>query len=316
MVIKIDQTKFTMVEFIMYHYVRDIKSSMFPNIKGLDYKDFLEQIKFLKKEYTILSIEDFLNSEYNKNTKNCVLTFDDGYIDHYEFVFPILLKNNIKGSFFSPVDTIEKNIMIDVNLIHLILSSGDENKILKRLIFHYNRMNNNTDTIENYISSIQTKSRYDTETTIIIKRLLQKKLPLKMRSKICRLLLEDFVGETEQTLSKSFYLSRKNIEEMISNGMHFGSHGKSHFWFSSLNRRDQEIEIKDSIKFLSSLYNKYFDLTMCYPYGDFNETTLSLLKEYNFKLALTTVPETYIKEKYTMFEIPRWDTNDYYPKKI
>lgn len=303
-----------MVEFIMYHYVRDLKSSRFPKIKGLDYKEFLEQIKYLKKKYRIISIEDFINNNFSNNDKNCVLTFDDGYIDHYEFVFPILLKNKIKGSFFSPVDTIDKNIMIDVNLIHLILASGDENKIFKRLIFYYNRMSNNTCTIENYISSINTKSRYDTETTIIIKRLLQTKLPLEIRSKICRLLLEDFVGENEQTLAKSFYLSRKNIEEMISNGMHFGSHGKSHLWFSSLERRDQEIEIKSSINFLSSLYNKNFDLTMCYPYGDFNETTINLLREYDFKLALTTLPETYKKEKFTMLEIPRWDTNDYYPK--
>lgn len=52
-----------MVEFIMYHYVRDLKNSQFPKIKGLDYQDFLDEIKFLKKEYNILSIEEFLNSD-------------------------------------------------------------------------------------------------------------------------------------------------------------------------------------------------------------------------------------------------------------
>ena len=299
----------------MYHYVRDLQNSRFPKIKGLDYSKFLEQIKFLKKEYNILSIEEFLHSEFNKNKKNCVLTFDDGYVDHYDFVFPSLLENNIKGAFFVPVDTIQNNVLLDANLIHIILASENETKILKRLIFHYNRLKDNSPPIENIISAINTGSRYDTKKTIIIKRLLQTCLPYNIRSKICRLLLEDFVKESEKTLSKSFYLSRKNIEEMISNGMHFGSHGNSHFWFSSLKESEQEKEIVSSVYFLNSLHDKDFDLTMCYPYGDYDSVTLSLLKKHNFKLGLTTVPDTYKKAKHSLLEIPRWDTNDYYPVK-
>ena len=298
----------------MFHYVRDLKNSLYPKIKGLDYYDFLEQIKFLKKEYNIISIEDFIRDEYKKNKKTCVLTFDDGYVDHYDFVFPTLINENIKGSFFSPVDTIVDHKLLDVNLIHIILASSDENRILERIIYHYERMGNSIP-ITTYISSINTYSRYDTKTTIIIKRLLQTVLPLDIRSIICRLLLEDFVELEEKTLSKSFYLSKENIKEMISEGMHFGSHGKSHLWFSSLDENEQEKEIKSSINFLNSLYKKDFDLTMCYPYGNYNEKTINLLKKYKFKLALTTIPETYNKEKDTLFEIPRWDTNDYYPKK-
>ena len=303
-----------MVEFIMYHYVRDLKTSRYPKIKGLDYYDFLKQIKFLKKEYNIISIEDFIRDEYKKNKKTCVLTFDDGYIDHYDFVFPTLINENIKGSFFTPVDTIEDNILLDVNLIHIILASAYESRILERIIYHYERMGNIIP-IETYISTINTDSRYDTKTTIIIKRLLQTSLPLDIRSIICRLLLEDFVEEDEKSLSKSLYLSKENIEEMISEGMHFGSHGKSHFWFSSLKESDQEKEITSSIKFLNSLYKKDYDLTMCYPYGSYNEITINLLKKYQFKLAMTTIPRTYNQEKDNLFEIPRWDTNDYYPKK-
>ena len=38
-----------MTEFVMYHYVRDLQNSRFPKIKGLDYFDFITQIKYLKK---------------------------------------------------------------------------------------------------------------------------------------------------------------------------------------------------------------------------------------------------------------------------
>ena len=314
MVIKIDQTKFSMVEFIMYHYVRDLQNSKFPKIKGIDFSDFITQIKYLKKKYRVISIEDFINNNFSKNDKNCVLTFDDGYIDHYDFVFPTLLKENIKGSFFTAVDTVKENKLLDVNIIHIILASEKEDKIFERINYHFQKIDS-SNKLSKYIGEINTKSRYDTKTTIVIKRLLQTVLPLNIRNKICRLLLEDFVEEDEISLSKSLYMSQTQIKEMISNGMHFGSHGKSHFWFSSLDKTEQEKEIISSINFLDYLYDKDHVLTMCYPYGDFNEDTLSLLKKYNFKLALTTIPNTYNKENHNLFEIPRWDTNDYYPKK-
>ena len=313
MVIKIDQTKFTMTEFIMFHYVRDLQNSKFPKIKGLDYSDFITQIKYLKKKYRVISIEDFINNNFSNNDKNCVLTFDDGYIDHYDFVFPTLFKENIKGSFFTPVDTIKENKLLDVNLIHMILASEKEDKIFERINYHFQKINS-SDKLSKYIGEINTKSRYDTKTTIVIKRLLQTVLPLNIRNKICRLLLEDFVEEDEISLSKSLYMSQTQIKEMISNGMHFGSHGKSHFWFSSLDKTEQEKEIISSINFLDSLYDKDHVLTMCYPYGDYNKNTLELLTKHKFKLGLTTVPKTYSLDD-NILEIPRWDTNDYYPIK-
>ena len=81
-----------MVEFIMYHYVRNFKNSLFPNIKGLDIDEFKFQINYLKKNYNIISLEEFYNEDYNKKNKNCVLTFDDGYRDHFDFVLEVLVK--------------------------------------------------------------------------------------------------------------------------------------------------------------------------------------------------------------------------------
>ena len=37
------------VTIISYHYVRPIKKSKHPNLKGLEVNDFEKQIKFLKK---------------------------------------------------------------------------------------------------------------------------------------------------------------------------------------------------------------------------------------------------------------------------
>lgn len=292
--------------------MRDLKNSKFPGLKGLDIKEFIQQINFLKKNYNVLSIEDFYNGNFNKKKDNCVLTFDDGYIDHYEFVFEILKRNKVKGSFFLPVDTITQNKVLDVNKIHVILASGSENIILSRVKEHYKNQEVK-DSLNSYIDKINTSCRFDSETTVIIKKLLQKSLPLEIRSKICDLLIQDFTDLNESELSRHLYMNINQIREMVNEEMHFGSHGKSHFWFSSLDKNDQEIEIKSSIDFLESIYKKEFLLTMCYPYGDYNHNTLELLEKYKFKIGLTTVPRVY-NESDNMFLIPRMDTNDYYPK--
>ena len=302
-----------MTEFIMYHYVRDLKNSKFPNIKGLDIKEFVQQINYLKKRYNIISIEDFYHGNYNINSNNCILTFDDGYIDHYEYVFDVLLKNNIKGAFYAPVNVIENNLVLDVNKIHTILACADENKILTRLKFHYNKLFLE-EKIESKISSINTNYGYDSNNTVIIKKLLQSVLDYKTRQIICNALLEDFVQISESELFKSLYMTKNHIIEMIDNGMHFGSHGKEHFRFTSLNSEQQELEIKASINFLKSVYKNDFLLTMCYPYGDYNNNTLDLVKKYNFKLGLTTIQKKYELSD-DILQIPRYDTNFYYPKK-
>ena len=297
-------------EFIMYHYVRDLKKSNFPGIKGLDVREFENQLIFLSKNYNVISLEDFYLGNFNPNKKTCVLTFDDGYIDHYEFVLDKLLKYNMKGAFFAPVDVISGNKVLDVNKIHLILASASEDLILSRIKYHFSKLISEN-SLDYYIKKIDTFSRYDTKKTIIIKRLLQTVLDLDIRSFICNKLMEEFLNKSEGELSNELYLNHHQISEMIDFGMHFGSHGKSHFWFNSLNLKQQEFEIKESIKFLDSLYKKNYLLTMCYPYGSFNKETLSLMKKYKFKLGLTTIPKIYNTSKDNVLLIPRLDTNDY-----
>ena len=87
----------------MYHYVRPIKKSLYPLIKGLELDAFKMQLSYLEKNYKIITMESLI--EFAKNDKSlpenpCLLTFDDGYKDHYTYVFPELKKRGFQGSFF------------------------------------------------------------------------------------------------------------------------------------------------------------------------------------------------------------------------
>ena len=47
---------------VMYHYVRDLQNSRYPQIKGCDVRLFKEQIKFLQKHYNFVTIEQVINA--------------------------------------------------------------------------------------------------------------------------------------------------------------------------------------------------------------------------------------------------------------
>ena len=125
------------VTIVMYHYIRDLKNSRYPNIKGLDIEKFKKQLKFFKENYNFIRIEDIIS--YYKNPKEkklpekaILLTFDDGYKDHYTYVLPVLLENDIQGCFYIPTKCFQNKKVLDVNKIHFILENciEKEEKIL------------------------------------------------------------------------------------------------------------------------------------------------------------------------------------------
>ena len=125
-------------------------------------------------------------------------------------------------------------------------------------------------------------------------------------------MLNDFVSLSLEEINKDLYLTFDQAKEMVKEGMHFGSHGKSHFWFDSLSKDEQENEIIESISFLDKLYgHKKYLLTMCYPDGNYNLDKLSLVKKHNFKIGLNTISNIFDSTRDNLFEIPRMDTNDY-----
>ena len=88
----------------MYHYTRDLAHSRYPGIKGLDVTLFRDQIRFFKEHFTIVRMEQVTEAirEGTALPEDAVLlTFDDGYIDHYTFAFPILEEAGARRVHFS-----------------------------------------------------------------------------------------------------------------------------------------------------------------------------------------------------------------------
>ena len=312
-----NQNKLTIV---MYHYVRDLQNSRFPSINGLSINQFYEQIGYLQKNYHFVTMEmviDALEKESRLPEKSVLLTFDDAYSDHYTYVYPFLDKKGIQGSFYPPAKAITQHEVLDVNKIHFILATeSNKNKIINEI---RNEIKSHSDeyrlnTFSYYFDKLAHATRYDSKEINFIKLILQVELEESLRSKITNNLFEKIVGVEEHSFSRELYMDIEQLQCMRRHGMHIGSHGYNHYWLGSLNEENQKKEIEKSLDFLSLLGVNLNHWTMCYPYGNFNQTTINLLQNYNCKLALTTEVNIANLKKHNRFILPRLDTNDL-PKK-
>ena len=299
----------------MYHYVREIKKSKYSNLKGLEFNNFKKQINFFIKNFNVLTNNDFIEIIKTKKIpkkKSVLLTFDDGYIDHWKFVYPYLKEKKITGNFYPSIQAIKNNKVLDTNKIHFILEKEQNRQKILDLIFKFTKKYMNKSKEDLDIRRIQTNSRYDDKKTILIKKLLQAYLPLKTREKIVNKIFTLILNDNEKTFSKKLYMNKNHLTEMFKNNMIIGSHGNNHFWWNDLNYKNQLSEVKKSIDYFKKIgvYNRNF--SVCYPYGSYNSDTLKILKKFKVKFALTTQVGSIKKNNLTKnLEYPRYDTNDF-----
>lgn len=306
---------------VMYHYVRDLKNSRYPEIKGCNIELFKEQISFLKKHYNFVTVEEVLDAYYNNSTlpeKAVLLTFDDAYKDHFNCVFPILEHEKIQGAFYPPVKAVTEHTVLDVNKIHFILASTPVEKFdkllneIKFLLDNY-REEYQLESYDYYFNKLAVASRFDPKEVIFVKRLLQVELIEELRKKMTDELFVKIVGIEESAFSRELYMSIDQIKCMVDCGMHIGSHGYDHYWLSSLPKEKQEFEIAKSIDFIGNVGGDSKNWTICYPYGDYNQDTIDLLKQHGCKMGLCTkVDVATIGSSIadSIFKLPRLDVND------
>ena len=301
---------------VMYHYVRELKHSRYPEIKGLTIDHFKEQIAYLKKYYNPISAYDLMDAIESGSElppKPLLLTFDDAYIDHYTVVFPVLDKEKLSGCFFPSAKCILEDRVLDVNKIHFILACVPDKSVLVNYIYQSLDENNSSyhlESKESYWQKCGVPSRYDPAEVMFVRYMLQRDLPEKLRNILTDELFKQFVSNDEKAFSKELYMSIEQVSCLQRNGMYVGSHGFDHYWLNSISEDNQRKEIALSIEFLTTVGSDPDRWIMCYPYGAYNETLLSILKERNCSVGFTTRVDIADLKQHNPLILPRLDTND------
>lgn len=305
------------VTIVMYHYVRDLARSRYPAIKGLSLQRFTRQLDHIQAHYTPVSVEDLIaaiDSPSIQLPPNAILlTFDDGYTDHFLNVFPMLDARGIRGCFFPPAQAVLEHTVLDVNKIQFVLAAMPDVPVLLDQLFRdleEFRSSYELKSREDYYALVTERHRYDPHEVIVLKRLLQRELPGPVRSEIVRRLFARYVTADETAFAVELYMSLEQIDCMRRHGMHIGSHGYAHLWLNSLTPAQQIDEADRALHFLTRFGVQPGNWTIGYPYGGYNPSLLDVLRPRGCRLGFTVEPRIANLDTDDRLTLPRLDTND------
>ena len=295
---------------VFYHYVRDVERTPFPDIKALSVAGFTAQLDWLQTRFDIIggaAFERAVLSGTAFDRPTALLTFDDGFVDHYEHVFPILRDRGLGGIFFVAGRTLgAEPVLLNVHKTHFLLSHLGANRFTEEVAAALEREGVSTGTAER-----EGIYRYDEAPDVRIKRVLNYEAPYPVADRVLSTIFTRHLGDSV-AFARGLYLSAAQIREMAQGGMTFGFHTESHPVLSRLDAAAQRTELRNGPRLVADLTGQR-SASFCYPYGfshTYNADTLSVLAECGYSMAFNTVRREIVVGQDQRYELPRFDTRD------
>ena len=297
----------------MYHYMGSHNATL-PYFRYMHINDFEKQLDYFGENYRFISKNEFKESIFLAKPidDGIILTFDDGFKDHYQNVLTELKKRNIWGIFYIPTAPYQTGKLLDVHRLHLLIGKWGGKKIFRSLT----NIISESMLSHTHVHGFRTQT-YRTQTndeyTKHVKRTLNYYISYEYRERVIDALMAQFFPD-ETKLVQQFYLSREEIKEMSETGMIIGSHTVNHLCMSKLEVEKQESEIVDSFNYLRSIIGNFEFKTFCYPYGGFHsftkDTELLLEKvdcDFSFNVEPRNINNKDLSERKQA--LPRFDCN-------
>ena len=84
-----------------------------------------------------------------------------------------------------------------------------------------------------------------------------------------------------------------------------------HYWLGKMSKKKQRSGISSSLEFLEEVGSNTSEWVMSYPFGSYNNDTLSILKDLKASLAITSNIGKAVIGYDNPYELPRLDTNNF-----
>jgi peptidoglycan/xylan/chitin deacetylase (PgdA/CDA1 family) len=266
------------------HMVRQERIQPGMYVRG---QTFEAHIDYLRKRFEIISFDELLELWQTKQLKShrpyCVITFDDGWKDNYQFAFPVLAKYRIPATIFLATDFIGTARWFWPDQVMLLLEKarqhttnatdrGAVSTVLEETIGVTLSVADGT------FRRIESGDPIDSDTIIE----LYKRVEVERMPEIINLLSHALHTDlpTQRVL-----LSWDEVREMAGKGVTFGSHSSSHRIMTQIPLSEVKTELIDSRKMLLQQGIKPVPV-FCYPNGDFDRGIQEMVREAGYLAAV------------------------------
>ena len=236
---------------VIFPFYHAVSNQLLPHTKHLyslrNTEQFEDDLDYLLEHFEPVKMSEFLEGKMRGNSQRplMVLSFDDGLIQCYEEIMPVLLKKSIPATFFLNNTFIDNKSMFfrfKVSLLlELLPDKSDSERAQAARILHCN--------VSELRKRLLSLSYDEREITDLV-------------AELWNYSFEDYLS------GNPVYLSSHHINEMMEKGFEFGSHGLDHPLFSLFPAHATIDHIRQSTDDLRSRFGlnyKYFS----FPFTDY-----------------------------------------------
>lgn len=260
-----------------YHRIGDPDATEYdPGPFSCTVEEFDWQLAYLKRHYRMTTLAEVLGLLANGarlTEPRVLITLDDGYIDNYQFAFPVLRRHDVQGVFFLPTAFTGTNRVPWWDAIAYIVKRSRH----PRFRIRYPQ-----------------PAEFDLAAggaALCVMQVLRLYRQPTMRDH------DRFVGDLEEACgcsrpdgdARRCFLDWDEAREMQRGGMVFGSHTHNHEILSKLSAQTQFEELRVSREILESELKEKIE-TLAYPVGvrhTFASETLVALRQAEYRAAFS-----------------------------
>jgi peptidoglycan/xylan/chitin deacetylase (PgdA/CDA1 family) len=267
---------------LMYHRVLP-SDQVKPWVQAGMYVDpdtFEMHIRYLKQYFQVVSLfEKFSTIQAARNSESirpaCILTFDDGWRDFYEFAYPVLKRNQVPATVFLPTGYVGTNDWFWTDRLAWLLKN----------VIPPARQDKQGNSLLERIARIQGAYEERLEAAI---HMLKNRNDQEIEEVIAELRERVGIGATP---NQRVFLNWEEVREMRGSGLvTFGSHTHNHRILVHLKEDEvrEELVLSKKILFREGVVDPSF-IPFCYPNGNSNQRIACMVRETGYHAAVSTV---------------------------
>ncbi len=247
-------------------------------------------LREIKKYFNVVSLRDWIGKKQSGTqlpSKACVITFDDGWLDNFEYALPLLKKHQVPATLFAVAEKIGTNFQFWPNIVMWLLFNGGSDQLKQHPLL------GEKFPIKNYVVDKEFAADYI--------------LQLKQFSDAEIFSALDEINNDTHLLDKMprALMNWNELKLMLESGLvDIGSHTCNHKRLTHhLSQSELQHEICESKNILEKHLNHKIDL-FCFPNGDYNPASLELV-EATYSAAVTTQKGIVSNNNFSLHELKR-----------
>jgi peptidoglycan/xylan/chitin deacetylase (PgdA/CDA1 family) len=238
----------------------------------LTQKTFESHLKFYKKYFNVISLDNYYQQKFSNDKFNICLTFDDGFANNHKYVWPLLEKYKMPATFFITAIQAAGYDILWNDFLSIMSKYGPGEIIFKDESYLKNRHNKYISTT-NGISLQDKLGGYGFDEKAQMMKELYPLAPFK----------------TKQS-DKDYWLqmTTQQMKELAASPLAtIGTHGYYHNDLARINIGNAAEELSLSKQYLENIIEKKIS-SIAFPYGSYNNAVVEAAKKAGYEKLLAT----------------------------